>query len=166
MDDYLAKPVRPPELDSALRRWLPPAKVASDGVPGETGPTPSAEPATERGAEPTFDPQALVQLKEFGAGDPAFVGQTIELYLELTPPALVEAHEAFRQSDGRTIRRVFHSLKTSCAMVGARRMGALCGDGEIATLKGNLGGAELLLGLVDEEFRRVRHALDAVTLAA
>ena len=165
MDDYLTKPLRPPQLVAALRRWLPPAKIVGGAV-GQDAPAPAEPPADSAGPEPTFDPQALVQLGELGGGNPAFVTQTLELYLELTPPALTEAREAFAKKDKATAHRSYHSLKTSCAMVGARRLSALCRDGELAVLKGDLEGAERLLALVEEEFRRVQKALGGLTVAA
>ncbi|HEY6807788.1 MAG TPA: response regulator [Gemmatimonadales bacterium] len=165
MDDYLTKPVRPPQLAAALRRWLPPATVTGGAEP--TAPEASAPaPAESAGALPTFDPQALVELEEMGAGNPSFVTQTIELYLELTPPALAQARDALAKGDKATVHRVYHSMKTSCAMVGARRLSALCRDGELAVLKGDLGDAARLLGLAEAEFRRVKNALSALTVAA
>ncbi|HET9707010.1 MAG TPA: response regulator [Gemmatimonadales bacterium] len=163
MDDYLTKPVRPPQLAAALRRWLPPAKVTLAEQAAAPDPAPSAEPAPTTS---TFDPQALVDLQAFAPGRPEFVTETVAVYLELTPGALGEARQALTQGDQTTLRRVFHSLRTSCAMVGARRMSTLSEAGEVAVLDGDLGQAERLLGEVDEEFGRVQEALGALEPAA
>jgi two-component system, sensor histidine kinase and response regulator len=163
MDDYLTKPLRPPQLAAALRRWLPPTKVAHAEQTAVPEPPRPADPSS---TGLTFDSQALVDLQAFAPGHPEFVTETVELYLQQTPVALVEARQAFAQGDKPTVRRVFHSLRASCAMVGARRMCALCEQGELAVLADDWGRAEQLLGVVDEEFARVQQALVALEPAA
>jgi signal transduction histidine kinase/DNA-binding response OmpR family regulator len=160
MDDYLSKPVRPPQLATALRRWLPLAAVLSPDVAKATSPAPAEIKVADA---VTFDPHALVELQELGAGDPEFATETVALYLEVTPPALADARRAFEAGDAKAVNRAFHSLKTSCAMIGARRLSALCREGELATIDGDLSRAGELLALVDDEFRRVQSALQVRT---
>ena len=165
MDDYLSKPLRPPQLAAALRRWLPPALILHerDQAAGPAAPTAAdAGPATE----PTFDPQALTELGDLGAGDPEFAAETVALYLEVTPGALVEARAALERGDWKTVHRTFHSLKTSCAMVGGRRLAAICRDAELATIDGDLSRGAEQLDAVAAEFGRLQEALRALTPAA
>ncbi|HET7791186.1 MAG TPA: response regulator [Gemmatimonadales bacterium] len=175
MDDYLTKPLRPPQLAAALRRWLPPARIAAAPAPAAAeapappappAPAPATPPAETPPVEPTFDPAALAELEKFAPGKPEMVTDTIALYLDTTRPALEKARVALATGDRVTLHRTYHSLRTSCAMVGARRMSALCRQGEVAMNAGDVSEAEKLLALVEEEFRQVEEALGALTPAA
>ena len=164
MDDFLTKPLRPPQLAAALRRWLPPAKVAA--VEPSAAPAPVPPPAEAPVAEPRLDPKALADLQKFDPGNPAFVAKTIELYLQCTPPQLAQARQALVEGDRATVHRVFHSLRTACAMVGALQLSALCKEGELATMEGDLAQAGRVLTQVDEEFGSVQSELAALNPAA
>jgi CheY-like chemotaxis protein/HPt (histidine-containing phosphotransfer) domain-containing protein len=168
MDDYLAKPVRPPQLAAALRRWLPPALVDSGAKtrPVAAGAEASASSASTPDDEPTLDERALVDLRAFDPSNPRFVPETVALYGRTTAPALAQAREALTQGDRATVHRMYHSLKTSSAMVGARRLSALCKDGELAAMAGDMERAGAVLVLATEEFGRVEEALGALTPAA
>jgi signal transduction histidine kinase/DNA-binding response OmpR family regulator/HPt (histidine-containing phosphotransfer) domain-containing protein len=165
MDDYLTKPVRPPELAAALKRWLPAEKtggaVAVEQAPA-AAPVRSATPSgTVIDRRPLDD---LRDLKELGGQD--FVEKTIGLYLQTTPRSLAELTQALGQGDGVVVHRVFHTLKTSSAMVGALGLSDLCKRGELAGAAGQLDEAVELLRAVQDEFTRVERALNDVLQAA
>ena len=160
MDDYLSKPLRPPQLAAALRRWLPPALIEKERGPVNDAPATTA--AAPPAAEPTFDPQAFAELGDLGGGDPEFAAETVALYLQITPGALTDARAALARGDWKTVHRTFHSLKTSCAMVGGRRLVAMCRDAELATIDGDLSRGTELLDAVVAEFGRLQEALHAL----
>jgi len=116
--------------------------------------------------EPTFDPQAFAELGNLGGGDPEFAAETVALYLQITPGALTDARAALARGDWKTVHRTFHSLKTSCAMVGGRRLVAICRDAELATIDGDLSRGTELLDAVVAEFGRLQEALHALSPAA
>ena len=120
MDDYLSKPLRPDELDAALERWL--------GTPA------AAESAVDAG--PSEDPfDALVdeaRMRVFRVDYPEIIDQLIELFVESTPPLLVELREAAGRGDGEDVRRTAHKLKGSCQNIGAGFMAKLAHDLEQA----------------------------------
>jgi CheY-like chemotaxis protein len=117
MDDYLAKPLRPEELDSVLERWLhTPATGAPEAAP---------EPAS----------MALVdeaRARVFREDYPEIVDQLIELFADSTPPLLRELREGAAAGDQETVRRAAHKLKGSCQNIGATFMATLCRSLEIA----------------------------------
>jgi CheY-like chemotaxis protein len=112
MDDYLAKPLRPEQLDAVLERWL----HAPAGAP-EAAPEPEPGPAS----------MALVdeaRARVFREDYPEIVDQLIELFQDSTPPLLRELREGAEAGDAETVRRAAHKLKGSCQNIGASGMAA------------------------------------------
>src|SRR4051794_16699473 len=110
MDDYLAKPLRPEELDAVLERWLH---------------APAAAPEAAAAPEPAST--ALVdeaRARVFREDYPEIVDQLIELFQNSTPPLLRELREGAAAGAGETVRRAAHKLKGSCQNIGASGMAA------------------------------------------
>jgi two-component system sensor histidine kinase/response regulator len=124
MDDYLAKPLRPDELDEVLERWL------------------GMQPAVE----------ALIddaRMRIFRDDYPDIVDQLLDLFLDSTPPLLDELREAVGAGDDDALRRTAHKLKGSCQNIGATFMVTLCrsietGDGDVAGTVAELDSALVL----------------------
>ena len=108
MDDYLAKPLRPDQLDSVLERWLrmPPAGPAADHEPG-----PAAIALVDE-----------ARTRVFREDYPEIVDQLIELFENSTPPLLRELRAGAEAGDADTVRRAAHKLKGSCQNIGASGM--------------------------------------------
>jgi len=144
MDDYLPKPLRPEALDAALERWL--------------GTAPATAPV-EAAGDP-FD--ALVddaRMRVFRVDYPEIVDQLVELFVESTPPLLVELREGAEGGDAEAVRRAAHKLKGSCQNIGAGFMAKLAGDIErtSAAAPADLDGLERI-------FEDTRDALRAALL--
>ncbi len=110
MDDYLAKPLRPEELDAVLERWL-------------------HTPAAPAPVEPEPEPASMALVDEararvFREDYPEIVDQLIELFEDSTPPLLRELREGVAAGDAETVRRAAHKLKGSCQNIGASGMAA------------------------------------------
>jgi PAS domain S-box-containing protein len=110
MDDYLAKPLRPDELDAVLERWL-------------------HAPAPEPEAAPEPEPATIALVDEararvFREDYPEIVDQLIELFQDSTPPLLRELREGAAAGDAEGVRRTAHKLKGSCQNIGASGMAA------------------------------------------
>ncbi|MDP9486934.1 MAG: response regulator, partial [Actinomycetota bacterium] len=154
MDDYVAKPVDPEELDAALERWIP----KNDG---EESPAP--EEATEgAGAPPDdatepLDPGVIEGLRELG-GDELF-GELAGLFLEDAPPRLEALREAIGSGDASSVGQAAHALKGSSGNMGATRMASICAELEEAGGSRDLTRAPGLLDRLEAEFGRVRPAL-------
>src|SRR5258705_5464467 len=111
MDDYLSKPLRPEELDAVLDRWL--------GLAG-----PDAAPVTTRGdASGGLVDEA--RMRVFRVDYPEIVEQLVELFVDSTPPLLVELREGADRGDDEAVRRTAHKLKGSCQNIGATGMATL-----------------------------------------
>ena len=134
MDDYLAKPLRPEELDDVLARWL--------------GYAPAA---------PAFE--ALIddaRMRSFRDDYPDIVDQLLDLFLSSTPPLLDELRAAVDTGDDDALRRAAHKLKGSCQNIGATFMATLCrsiesGQGDVAATVAELDTA---LALTETAIRK------------
>jgi HPt (histidine-containing phosphotransfer) domain-containing protein len=65
------------------------------------------------------------------------------------------------KNDAGALERTAHTLKGSSSNMGATRMAAVCAELEEAGASGDLGRAPGLLARLEEEFGRVRPALEA-----
>jgi PAS domain S-box-containing protein len=121
MDDYLAKPLRPEELDAVLERWL--------------GFAPAVEAIIDD-----------ARMRTFRDDYPDIVDQLLDLFLSSTPPLLDELRAAVDAGDDEALRRTAHKLKGSCQNIGATFMVTLCrsietGDGDAAATVAELDSA-------------------------
>ena len=147
MDDYLSKPVRMRELAEALRRCPAPRMAAEKEEDPEW--------------ESVVNQATLVGFRELEAeSGQSILGTVIELFIETTPPALIEARFALAGYDAPRVARLAHTLKGSCSNFGARRMRDACERLENIALLGNLDGAEILMDRMEREFGFVRTALE------
>jgi two-component system sensor histidine kinase/response regulator len=92
MDGYVSKPIRLEELVAAI-----------DGVSGA-----SARPASRPPRKPSAATSAL--LSNFG-GDPALLGEVIEMVLADSPATEREVHRAVRAGDTAAVASAAHALK-------------------------------------------------------
>jgi two-component system, sensor histidine kinase and response regulator len=113
MDDYIAKPLRPDELDAVLERWL------GRAAPGN-GQSAASNGGTRTGLIDTG------RVRRFKADYPEIVDRLVALFADVTPPLLQQLSNAIHASDDDAVRRLAHKLKGSCQNVGAMRMAALC----------------------------------------
>jgi HPt (histidine-containing phosphotransfer) domain-containing protein len=134
MDDYLAKPVRPEQLQAALTRWAPAAGEACAPVDAAIL-------------------QGFRQLQEEGAPD--VVTEFIDLFLDDLPSRREAILEALARADAEGIRARAHALKGSAAYIGAGVLAELCRELETAARQGDLAGAARLGAAIEEEATRV-----------
>ena len=159
MDDYISKPIRVEALIEALERGsadvhIRRADKATEQAAGGTETT-----ATQ--PQDYLDPAALDNLRAM-AGDPAFLAELIDTFLEDAPQLLDDLRQALDKEDAAGVRLAAHSLKSNGADFGATTFSALCQQLEMLGKSGQLAGAEALLTQVKEEFENVKVALEAI----
>jgi two-component system, sensor histidine kinase and response regulator len=142
MDDYLAKPLRPEQVDAVLERWLGAAAAASGAT---------AEPAS-----PGLIDAARVRV--FRDDYPEVAGQLVDLFIDGTPPLLLELRAGVESGDAEAIRRAAHKLKGSCQNIGASAMAELARrvEAEAAAVEAQLAD---LQGTFDATSAALREAL-------
>jgi HPt (histidine-containing phosphotransfer) domain-containing protein len=165
MDDYLPKPVKLEDLEATLRRWIPQGHeegASATGMPIVEG-VPSFAPFTGYpGARDTpLDDGVLENL--FDLGGTEILSELSEMFFESAGSALTKLREAVEEGDAPTVRRVAHTLKGGSGNMGAKDMSRICAGLEDAGASGDLSRAPELVGQLEEEFDRVRPALEAAT---
>ena len=86
------------------------------------------------------------------------------MFLEDTEDRLGKLREAVLKEDAEHLTYEAHALRGSSVNMGAPTMARICKELEHAGDSGNLGEAYELLGTLDQEFGRVRPALQTVLL--
>ncbi|QIN77575.1 response regulator [Rubrobacter marinus] len=161
MDDYVAKPVKPTELNEVLERWVsapaePGEEAAADVASG------MADPVANGRLEDPLDPDVLAGLRELGGtgdGEPDILAELVELFVEDAEPRLAALREAVAAGDAEGIERAAHTLKGSAGNMGARRMSEIASRLQDVGTSGDLSKAGALLEDLEFEYARVKPAL-------
>jgi signal transduction histidine kinase/DNA-binding response OmpR family regulator/PAS domain-containing protein len=160
MDDYISKPIRVEALVQALERGS--ADVHLRRMDRDTDQTQVGIETTGTHSQHYLDPAALDNLRDTTGGDPAFLAELINTFLEDAPPLLDNLRQALGKEDAAGVRLAAHSLKSNGADFGATTFSALCQQLEMLGKSGQLSGAEALLSRINEEFENVKAALEAI----
>lgn len=124
MNDYLAKPLEPSNLESVLKKWLKDFSKSTAAYAAESAPS----------SDHVVDLTVIENLREMLAEDesgsnsnePDPVKELIELYLSTAPKSVQEIQTAFIASDWKKVSAVAHGLKSSSANLGVLRVSAIC----------------------------------------
>jgi two-component system sensor histidine kinase/response regulator len=142
MDDYVSKPVKPEKLELVLGHWILQRESSETEAP--------------------LDERALASLRELQQeGEPDFVGELIELFLHDAPPQLAALRDAIEEEDADSVELIAHTLKGSSGSMGAKKMAEICGELQNVGASGVPARAPRLFERLEEEFGRVRPALEA-----
>jgi two-component system sensor histidine kinase/response regulator len=156
MDDYISKPVKAEELDAVLEHWLlqDEEKVEPDTL----------APGAGRGTavpDDSIDHSVLEGLRELQEeGEPDILKELIELFLEDVPQQLKALRAAGERDDAQSVEQTAHTLKGSCANLGAVKMAAICAELEEIGRSGDLPPAPALISRLEAELGRVRALLE------
>jgi HPt (histidine-containing phosphotransfer) domain-containing protein len=124
---------------------------------------PPSPPRNEASREhPAVKSDALDRLRDLRvAGQPDPVVEIIDLFLEQTPELLRTLTKAFETKDLESAGTTAHTLKGSCANLGAEQMAAWCRELESMAIHGTLDSAVILAGRLQDEYENVRKTLEA-----
>ncbi|HJT18931.1 MAG TPA: response regulator [Nitrospira sp.] len=132
MDDYLSKPVRSSELQSALQRWIPspsqrwtggPSAQARRGMTGSgESKAPGSSPVRSDIGPSSFDPRAV--LENIG-GDEEFLRQLFKMFLARSSHMVEDIVSAVEQGDAHRLEQSAHLLKGTAANLCARALALL-----------------------------------------
>ncbi|MDX8122161.1 response regulator [Janthinobacterium sp. GMG2] len=155
MDDYLAKPYTRAALLEVLARWRPspaaPAAAETLTVTTEVAPVESAA---------ILDAAALQNLRAMRRpGRPDVLGRIIDLFYSDAPRLLGQLEVAAEASDAAALQLAAHTLKSSCANVGALGLSATCREIEQYARGNDVGSALHHIRGIQQELDRVLAAL-------
>jgi PAS domain S-box-containing protein len=149
MDDYVAKPVTPENLEAALRKW-----VGAASAPAERA---AAEPAVEGALLDETVVQSLMSVDDDGT----LMDEIVATFLRIAPARLAAIKKAARGNPAM-LEREAHSFLGSCGNIGARRMAETCARLEVLGRSGSTEGAVEIARTLEEELVSVRPQLEAL----
>ncbi|MGA9773733.1 MAG: ATP-binding protein [Blastocatellia bacterium] len=154
MDDYISKPFRQRELAEVLERWVGKQSLRSETA-GQTEEIAASETVS-------LDARVIESLRKLQIkGEPDFFSSLIDLFFEEVTAHLAIIQKAIAQADAHVLANKSHSLKSSCGNLGATRMTAICAELETIGRAGSVVGAAEMARELEDEFLRVRRALEA-----
>jgi len=153
MNDYVPKPIRPAEIQEALRRTVL--------APGGAGARPAPPPvAREDPAAGVLDLPLLETMRSLpGRNGPSLLPELVALYLKEEPRRLAELALLVQGRRGDEVGRLAHTLAGSGANLGARQVQAVALALEQSALAGDWVEAEARLAALRQAGGRLRAAL-------
>ncbi len=149
MDDFIAKPVRFEELATAV-----------DRAGSSLAPQPS-RPTTDETA-PVLARATLEQLRWLEReGQPSVIATLVGMFFTEAPRRIADLLAAEAAGDAETIETAAHTLKGSCANLGAERMAGVCLELERLGRARSLDRIGLVLARLRDEYDLVRPLLAA-----
>jgi len=144
MNDYLSKPIDINDLDRVLQRALT-FRQQNEPAPKET----------------PIDRSVMDSLRALASEeDPDPLGGLIRLYLEDSEPRLAKMQTAMEHHDMASLASAAHALKGSSNNLGARPLGAICGEFEKAAKEGRLEEVLALWPRLRDAYGRVKEVLE------
>ena len=155
MTGFLAKPVTPEELATAL------ALAVGDA----TGPAPAARTAETLGPRPAFDRSLIAAMPMIADGtDPGFATELVAVFSNRARRLLADLAAAQSAGDRDAMVRCVHTMKSSSAMIGALALSDRARDCELSLRAGD----EPQPGWIDrlnDDFARFESAVAAYLAA-
>lgn len=151
MDDFLAKPIRFEDLQSALARRSMSLEALERARQGRDAPELDAV-VLDRGQ---FDHLCELQ----GEDDPDFIRDLVDLFLAEAPRRIQEMQAALEARDKRSLSQTAHTLKGAAANFGARALQARCQQVEALARAGKLAEVGGVLSGMALEHARLAEAL-------
>lgn len=150
MDDYLAKPFKPEEMEQMIRKWLPDSAMKDKTQEPES----VAQPAQEDNKVCYLDQRALDNLRAIQTpGGPNIVQQIIQSYLQESGTLLEELLKAELENNPTQLYKTAHALKSSSSNVGATLLADLFSQLEQIGRNGSTEGITPLIRTVEKEYR-------------
>jgi signal transduction histidine kinase/CheY-like chemotaxis protein/HPt (histidine-containing phosphotransfer) domain-containing protein len=140
MDDFIAKPVMPEQLERALRQWAP-----------------RPEPSAGAEADAAIDWEVLDEVRS--ATPPELLAEVVADFLRDARAGLGELGTAQGRGDLSAWCRIAHRLRGGCVTLGARRMAALTEEMEGFQADAMAEQGPDRLQRLEAELRRVEQAL-------
>ncbi|MFN8007898.1 MAG: Hpt domain-containing protein [Terriglobia bacterium] len=145
IDDYIAIPIDPKAMVTVIQRW--------DKKSGK----PSSYKLT------AIDRNMIRSIQSIAGEDSAgLLNELIELFLTTSPERIGEMKSALAEQSASKMHRPAHSLKGSCAQMGAVRMQQICSSLEALAKAETLNGVPELLEELQSEMERVTQDLQHI----
>jgi HPt (histidine-containing phosphotransfer) domain-containing protein len=145
MDDYLTKPFSDRQRGEALRRWLARRMPCTADAPAQAAPVPATD-------ESAIDAAVIDNIRRLGRkGGPSVLEKVVSQFAATAPSLAATIRTTGEDGDAEGLWRAAHSLKSSAAALGARRLAQRCAAIESRARESGVGSARALVDGVDEE---------------
>jgi PAS domain S-box-containing protein len=144
MDDYVAKPIRPNELQKALSRARPLGNTRA---------------VSAEGAAASLDASAVDSLRGLGG---EFLAEVIDAVLSDAPTLVATLRTTYEEGDTEGLRRAAHTLKSNGQTFGAGRFSELCRELELRARSDELDGTAELVDRIAREYPALEKSLAAL----
>jgi len=151
MDDYLAKPIDPDELASALTKWIGQHAALQEHV--------ETTAVSAKRVDEVFDRASLMKRL---SGNEVLAQRLITEFLGDTPSQLLILRNLLEAGDTPGARRQAHKLKGAAATLSAGALREVAFQAEQAAMAGQLEKLGDLLATMEGEFDRVKGVLQTV----
>jgi HPt (histidine-containing phosphotransfer) domain-containing protein len=111
-----------------------------------------------------LDTDAITALIELVGDDPEALAEIADAFLEEAPQRLAELRQGIETGDVALVGRAAHTLKANARTFGAGRLAELSEEIETAARGGDLAPASARVDSLDEEWRAIRPALEALVV--
>jgi HPt (histidine-containing phosphotransfer) domain-containing protein len=147
MDDYISKPVRVGELQSALQRWGPMKIRASD-----TAFVSRLRPGV---SDNLLDQATIAELRNMPPSNSVgMLRELVDLFLEGAPQRIAQISQSI--NDGPMLAFHAHALKSMSLNLGAKRIAELSQKLEDLGCARNVHGAQALLQQLETAFSQTK----------
>jgi len=177
MDDYIPKPFKKDQLIAVVKKWLDGKKISrnatlvNDPDKNELSCKPlksdvqtiqNNSTGTERlTSQCIIDQNALDNIRALQEeGQEDILNKVIKIFLDDSPERLIELRKAVDSGDAPSINRIAHTLKSSCANLGALRLSSLFREMEMMGRRNSILYASELLSQIGVEFKTVVAVLE------
>ena len=146
MNDFLAKPVSPAQLESMIQQWMSGANPASlsEVPPPVALAVPSQPPHRERATDaheslPVLNSQVIQELRNLGGKeDPGFFLNLVDQFLMDLPRHFQTLHDALTQQDADAFIKAAHGCKGCCRSIGAASLAEVSYELEMTGREGRM----------------------------
>jgi signal transduction histidine kinase/CheY-like chemotaxis protein/HPt (histidine-containing phosphotransfer) domain-containing protein len=176
MDDYVSKPFGKEQLRAVLRKWLDGKKNNEREVLASSSAKKEMSYASLQKNKESFEgcgtkteqlsSQSVIDRKVLdniralqGDGDDDLLNKIITIFLSDSPERLAELRKAVNSGDAPSINRIAHTLKSSCANLGALNLSSQFKEMEAMGRTNSIEHTPELLSQIEAEFKTVEAAL-------
>ena len=192
MDDYLTKPIRPANIEAAIRRWGQIALLAAEEhtAPQAENPAPSSAetehaeddtplvdmllsdevPVVQQAPRPAArtamasgdSPVDMERFTELAGGDEENIGELVKLYLSQTSEQFDRLRGAIESGQVDEVRRIAHSCAGSSATCGMRYIVDPLRKIEQLARGGEIEGSDALFGEAAGSLEQIREYFENI----
>jgi signal transduction histidine kinase/DNA-binding response OmpR family regulator len=116
---------------------------------------------TQYDSSSILDMRVIRSLKEMGDDDPNLFIDLLDLFFENSQKHLADLEAALTVGDPKKVERIAHSMKSSCANLGANRLAEFCLQLERLSCTGFLDGAREILNKMTQAYGEVQVELES-----